>query len=78
VPKVIEQRADKLGSTIPQTYYSFVNEQKEIKEVVNNAMKSTFLNEIFDLSRFPEWYEKLVKRDKNDMNYRMPGRFMII
>ncbi len=75
VPEEIRNRDDKSGSTIPQTLFSLSNEREEILNIVREAGNSPFLNEIFDLSRFPEWYEKMVKRDKKDMNYLMPGAF---
>jgi asparagine synthase (glutamine-hydrolysing) len=75
VPEEIRLRNDKSGSTIPQTYFSLVNEREEILKMVKDASNSSFLNEIFDLSRFPEWYERLVRRDPKDMNYLMPGAF---
>ncbi len=48
---------------------------REIMDLINACSGSEFLNEIFDFSRFPQWYERLVKRDKEDMNYLMPGAF---
>jgi asparagine synthase (glutamine-hydrolysing) len=75
VPEKIWQRDDKSGTTIPQTFYSLVNERDAILDLINSCSGSAYLNEIFDLSRFPEWYEKLVKRDPKDMNYLMPGAF---
>ncbi len=33
------------------------------------------MQEIFDLSRFPKWYEKLVKREEEDLNSMNPGAF---
>lgn len=75
VPEEIRLRNDKLGSTIPQTYYSLVTEREEILGLISAASKSSFLREIFDFEKFPEWYEKLVKRDPNDRNYLMPGAF---
>jgi asparagine synthase (glutamine-hydrolysing) len=75
VPEKIRQRNDKSGTTIPQTHYSLANEQNEILDLIRSCSDSTVLQEIFDFSRFPEWYEKLVERNPEDMNYRMPGAF---
>ncbi len=75
VPEKIRERDDKSGTTIPQVYYSLVTEREAILNLVNSCSGSEFLNEIFDFSRFPEWYGKLVKRDPKDMNYSMPGAF---
>lgn len=75
VPEAIRQRDDKSGSTIPQTIYSFVKEGDIILDFIKEAYESNFLNEIFDFSKFPEWYEKLAKREPVDMNYMMPGAF---
>ena len=75
VPEMIWQRNDKSGSTIPHMYYSLLNEKDLILDLVNSCSDSPYLNEIFDFSRFPQWYERLVNRDKKDMNYLMPGAF---
>ncbi|MBN1791213.1 MAG: hypothetical protein JW830_11990 [Bacteroidales bacterium] len=75
VPEKIRERDDKSGTTIPQVYYSLVNDREAILNLVNSCSGSEFLNEMFDFSRFPEWYGKLVKRDPKDMNYSMPGAF---
>jgi hypothetical protein len=52
-----------------------VTEREEILGLIEEASKSPSLNKIFDFSKFPGWYEKLVKRDPKDMNYLMPGAF---
>jgi asparagine synthase (glutamine-hydrolysing) len=75
VPEEIWQRDDKSGSTIPQAYYSLLNEKDLILGLVKSCSDSNYLQGIFDFSRFSEWYERLVKRDKKDMNYMMPGAF---
>ncbi len=75
VPEKIRERDDKSGTTIPQVYYSLVTEREAILELINGCSHSDYLNEMFDFSRFPGWYEKLVKRDPKDMNYLMPGAF---
>jgi len=75
VPEMIWKRDDKAGSTIPQMRYSFIKEKELLFELINSCSGSSYLNEIFDFSRFSQWYEKLVKRDKKDMNYLMPGAF---
>jgi hypothetical protein len=75
IPEEIRLCDDKSDSTIPQTYYSLVNERELIMKVVKNAQDSEFINEIFELSRFPAWYERMVKRDKNEINYLMQGTF---
>jgi asparagine synthase (glutamine-hydrolysing) len=75
VPEEIRQRDDKSGTTIPHTYFSLVNERDHILNLVDSCSGSDFLKEIFDFSRFPQWYDRLVKRDKADMNYLMPGAF---
>jgi asparagine synthase (glutamine-hydrolysing) len=75
VPEIIRQRDDKSGSTIPHTYYSFMQEKEQILGVVSKGSASSHLQEIFDFSRFELWYDKLVKRDPADMNYLNPGLF---
>ena len=75
VPEKIRDRDDKSGNTIPQTYYSLVTEREAILELIRSCSGSDFLKEIFDFSRFPQWYERLVKRAPEDMNYLMPGAF---
>lgn len=75
VPEEIRVRNDKSGATIPQTYYSLVNERETILALISNCSASAFLNEIFDFSRFAEWYDKLVKRDPGDVNNLMRGTF---
>jgi asparagine synthase (glutamine-hydrolysing) len=75
VPEVIRKRDDKSGTTIPHIYYSLLNEKNNILDLVNSCSASEYLNQVFDLSRFPAWYEMLVKRDREDMNYMMPGAF---
>ncbi|MBN2275192.1 MAG: hypothetical protein JXR41_06650 [Bacteroidales bacterium] len=75
VPEMIRQRNDKSGSTIPQTRYGFVNEKDLMLDMINSCSDSTYLNEIFDFSRFQEWYEKLARRDKAELNYLNPGAF---
>jgi len=59
VPEKIRERDDKSGTTIPQVYYSMVNEREAILNLINSCSGSDFLNEIFDFSRFPEWYGSL-------------------
>ena len=75
VPEEIMQRNDKSGTTIPHTYCSLLNEKEVILELINSCSESEYLNTLFDFSRFPQWYERLVKREKADMNYLMPGAF---
>jgi asparagine synthase (glutamine-hydrolysing) len=75
VPEKIRERDDKSGTTIPQTYYSLVTQREAILDLVKSCSGSDFLNGIFDFSRFPEWYERLVNRAPEDMNYLMPGAF---
>jgi len=68
-------RDDKTIPTIPHIHYSLLKEKEQIFKIVKESSKSILLNGIFDFSKFPEWYEKLVKRDPKDMNYLMPGAF---
>jgi asparagine synthase (glutamine-hydrolysing) len=75
VPESIRQRDDKSGSTIPHTYFSLVNEKEEILGMIRDAAEIPFLKELFDFSRFPSWYEKLVKREDRDMKYLNNGTF---
>jgi asparagine synthase (glutamine-hydrolysing) len=75
VPEKIRQRDDKSGTTIPQSHYSLVTERELILDLVSSCSSSEFLIGIFDFSRFPGWYDRLVKRDPKDMNYLMPGAF---
>jgi asparagine synthase (glutamine-hydrolysing) len=75
VPEEIRTRDDKSGSTIPQTLQSLINDRDEILNLIQRASEIPFLHEIFDFSKFPEWYEKLAKRDPADQNYLNPGAF---
>jgi asparagine synthase (glutamine-hydrolysing) len=75
VPEEIRLRDDKSGSTIPQMYFSLVGEKELLLELVNSCRNHAYINSIFNLLRFPEWYERLVKRDKEELNYLMPGAF---
>jgi asparagine synthase (glutamine-hydrolysing) len=75
VPESIRQRNDKSGTTIPQSFYSLVNEMDEILGLINYGSASAELQEIFDFQRFPAWYERLVERDPAEMNYLNPGAF---
>jgi asparagine synthase (glutamine-hydrolysing) len=75
VPESIRQRDNKSGSTIPHTYFSLINEKDQILGLVRDSEGLPFFEEIFDFSRFPSWYEKLVKRDDKDLNYMNPGAF---
>jgi asparagine synthase (glutamine-hydrolysing) len=75
VPEEIRQRDDKSGTTIPHNYYNLLNGQVAIYDLIRSCSGSEYLDSIFDFSRFPEWYERLVRRDKADMNYLMPGAF---
>jgi asparagine synthase (glutamine-hydrolysing) len=75
VPEVIRQRDDKSGSTIPHTYYSLIREKDLIMGLIRDCSGVPFVDKIFDLKRFPQWYERLVKRDSQDLNYLNPGLF---
>jgi len=75
VPESIRLRNDKSGSTIPHTYFSLVREKEQILGLIQKCSGIEFLSEIFDFSRFPSWYEKLVKREEHDLNYLNPGMF---
>jgi asparagine synthase (glutamine-hydrolysing) len=75
VPEVIHQRNDKTGATIPHTLYSFSKQRDEIIQLVQGFSDLATLNKVIDCTRFPEWYDKLVRRNKNDINYLMPGAF---
>jgi asparagine synthase (glutamine-hydrolysing) len=75
VPEIIRQRNDKSGTTIPHAYYSLIQDKENILAIVNGCRGQSQLEEIFDLSRFPEWYEKLVAKAKEDLNYLNPGAF---
>ncbi len=75
VPENIRLRNDKAGTTIPQTYYSLIQEKEGILSVVNRRKGDKKMQEIFDLSRFPKWYDRLVKREEVDLNSLNPGAF---
>jgi asparagine synthase (glutamine-hydrolysing) len=75
VPEEIRTRNDKTGATIPQTLQSLVNDRDEILNVIKKGTEIQFLHEIFDFSKFIEWYERLVRRDPSDTNYLNPGAF---
>lgn len=73
VPETIRNRNDKSGSTIPQTFYSLLNDREEILDVIRKASKSPKLQEVFNFEKFERWYEKIVKRDPKDNGYLMRG-----
>jgi asparagine synthase (glutamine-hydrolysing) len=75
VPEVIRQRNDKSGTTIPHAYASLVRDRESISALIRDCKDIPALQEIFDFSRFPAWYEKLVARNADDMNYLNPGAF---
>lgn len=75
VPEIIRKRNDKSGTTIPQTYYSLIQEKESILSLVKSCEGNKKLEEIFDLSRFPKWYERLVMREEEDLNTMNPGAF---
>ncbi len=75
VPEIIRQRDDKSGTTIPQTYYSLIQDKENILALVNRDRNAGKIKEIFDLSRFPAWYERLVFRKEEDLNSMNPGAF---
>jgi asparagine synthase (glutamine-hydrolysing) len=75
VPEVIRQRNDKSGTTIPHSYYSLVRGKENILSLVNDCKGNKKIGEIFDLSRFSTWYDKLVLRKEEDLNSMNPGAF---
>ncbi len=75
VPEVIRQRNDKSGTTIPQSYYSLIREKESILSLVRGGKENEKIKEIFDISRFPKWYEKMVLREEEDLNSLNPGAF---
>jgi hypothetical protein len=75
VPELIRTRNDKSGKPIPHIYQSLINEKRHILNFVKECHGQSHLEKIFDLSRFPDWYEKLVARSKEDMNFLNPGAF---
>ena len=75
IPEEIRLRDDKSGTTIPHIYHSLLNEKALIINLVHSCSNSSYLQGIFDFSRFSDWYEKLKNRVKNDLNYLMPGAF---
>ncbi|MBN2480766.1 MAG: hypothetical protein JXB19_03430 [Bacteroidales bacterium] len=75
IPESVRSRDDKSGATIPQTFYSLSRERDPILSLIKNASTSAYLNSIFEFKRFHQWYDRLVKKDQNEMNYLMPGAF---
>jgi asparagine synthase (glutamine-hydrolysing) len=75
VPEAIRQRDDKSGSTIPHKYYSVVQEKENLIALVNDCQGNKKIQEIFDLSRFSKWYDKLVRREEEDLNTLNTGAF---
>jgi asparagine synthase (glutamine-hydrolysing) len=75
VPEAIQQRNDKTGATIPHTLYSFSKQKEDIMQLVQSFSDLAALNKIIDFTRFPEWYDRIVKKNKDDINYLMPGAF---
>jgi len=75
VPEEIRLRNDKSVSTIPQMLHGLVTDRDALMQIVADASGHPVLNQLFDLSRFSDWYDRLVKRDAKEMNYLMPGAF---
>ncbi len=58
------------------TYYSLIQEKESILSMVNELQGSIKkLRRYLIFPGFPEWYEKLVARAKEDLNYLNPGAF---
>lgn len=75
VPEEIRKRDDKSDSTIPQTFHYLVNEREQILAHIKLLSEDKRLSEIFDFKKMQEWYDDLVKRAPDKMNYLMPGAF---
>jgi hypothetical protein len=75
VPEIIRQRDDKSGTTIPHTYYSLIRDKEDILSLVRSCRDNAKIQEIFDLSRFPIWYDKLVNREEEELNVLNHGAF---
>jgi asparagine synthase (glutamine-hydrolysing) len=75
VPEEIRQRDDKSGTTIPHLHYSLLKEKDQIMRFIRSCAGQPDLEKIMDLSKFPQWYEKLTQRDKADINFLNPGAF---
>jgi asparagine synthase (glutamine-hydrolysing) len=75
VPESIRNRDDKSGTTIPHNYHSLVTEKKALLNLLNKAEFNPDLLEMFDFDKFPDWVEKLVKRDPVELNYLNPSLF---
>lgn len=75
VPENIRLRDDKSGGTIPQTFHYLVNEREQIISLIKKISGDKSLSEIFDQDKTIIWYDKLIKRDVDEINYLMPGGF---
>jgi hypothetical protein len=75
VPEAIRNRDDKSGTTIPHMHYSLLNEKDKIMDLVKSFAGSAVLKKMMNFERFEEWYEKLARRDKDEINYLNPGAF---
>jgi asparagine synthase (glutamine-hydrolysing) len=75
VPETICQRDDKSGNTIPYFRLKHEKDRDRIISFINECSIDKFLPTVFDFSKFPEWLEKLVKRNEQDEPYLMPGAF---
>ncbi|MBN2813716.1 MAG: hypothetical protein JXQ80_06530 [Bacteroidales bacterium] len=75
VPEKIRKRNDKSGATIPHIFNSMTTDREPLFDIIHSAEDSSYLEKIFDLSRFHEWYHKLVRRDPEEINYLNPGAF---
>ncbi|NJK87350.1 MAG: hypothetical protein HC906_16560 [Bacteroidales bacterium] len=75
VPEEIRTRADKSGTVIPHIHIRLINDKNRILNFIESCSDDEVFSEIFDFGRFPEWLNALTERNKEDLNYLMPGAF---
>lgn len=75
VPDEIRLRSDKTGFVIPHINQRLLQDKELITGLIKEFSKQEELREIFDFSGFPAWLNKLIERNKDDINYLMPGAF---
>ena len=75
IPETIRLRADKTGAVIPHTYLRLKKDRELILNFIQSCSTDSYLNQIFDFSRFENWLDALLERNPDDINYLMPGAF---
>ena len=75
IPEEIRLRNDKTGMVIPHIYLRLLKDRDSLISFLNSCSSREPLNSIFDFRRFENWLDAILSRNKEDMNYLMPGAF---